>query len=230
MLDVSAVSAVATLGDPVRRSLFETVRRSPGALTREQAAASVGISRKLAAFHLEKLVAVGLLALEPETEEGSRSRRVGRRPKLYRAAEPGVQVSIPPRHPVLLAEVLLGAVTQTRPPEDPVVTALRIGNERGRALGEKESPPRSRRMGPERALRLVRSLLERLGYLVVQSGTGPVQLHSCPFLPLSATAPEVVCRLHHAYVSGLVEGLDVISVKATLAPGAGGCCIELGPT
>src|SRR4051794_1510584 len=70
MLDVSAVSAVAALSDPIRRALFEAIRRAPDALTREQAAAAVGISRKLAAFHLEKLVAVGLLALDTAAEEG----------------------------------------------------------------------------------------------------------------------------------------------------------------
>lgn len=229
VLDVSAVCAVATLSDPVRRALFETARRAPAALTREEAAAAVGISGKLAAFHLDKLVAVGLLELGTPAEEDGRPRRVGRRPKLYRAAEPGVQVSIPPRRPLLLAELLLATVTRTRPGEDPLVTAMRIGHERGHAVGEKEAPPRSRRMGPERALTLVRSLLERLGYLALQSGTGPVQFHSCPFHPLSTAAPEVVCRLHHAYVSGLIEGLDLGSVQATLAPGSGGCCVEVRP-
>jgi hypothetical protein len=38
-----------------------------------------------------------------------------------------------------------------------------------------------------------------------------------------------MCRLHHAYVSGIIEGRDPTSVQATLAPGSGGCCVELGP-
>jgi predicted ArsR family transcriptional regulator len=228
MLEVSAVSAVATLRDPVRRAIFESVRRAPVASTREDAAAAVGISRKLAAFHLDKLVAVGLLEETLAAGEG-RPRRVGRRPKLYRAAETGVQVSIPPRRPLLLAEMLLAALTRTDPREDPLETAIRTGRERGRAVGEKEALPRSRLMGAERALTLLRSLLERLGYLPVQSGTGAVQFHSCPFHPLAATAPDVVCRLHHAYVAGVIEGLDLLSVQATLAPGSGGCCVEVGP-
>jgi len=229
ILDASAVTAVATLSDPVRRALFETVRRAPAASTREQAAAAVGISRKLAAFHLDKLVAVGLLELHSPSPEAVRPRHVGRRPKLYRVAEPGVQVSIPPRRTLLLAELLLAAVTRTRSGEDPAVTAMRIGHERGRAVGEKEAPARSRRMGPERALTLVRLLLERLGYVPLHSGTGPVQFRSCPFDPLSVAAPDVVCRLHHAYVSGIIEGLQLTSVHATLVPGSAGCCVELGP-
>jgi predicted ArsR family transcriptional regulator len=227
---VAAVSAVAVLNDPVRRALFDAVRRAPAALTREDAAAAVGISRKLAAFHLDKLVEVGLLRLDSSPEAAAARRgRVGRRPKCYRPAEAGVQVSIPPRRTNLLAELLLEAISTTRSTEDAIAAALRVARRRGRAVGEPERPQRSRRMGAERALALLRSLLDRLDYEPTQAGTGPVQFRSCPFHPMSTDSPEVVCRIHHAYVSGVVEGLDLASVEATLAPGSDGCCVELRP-
>lgn len=56
-----AMAALAVLGDESRRRLLEFVRRARRPVTREEASAAVGISRKLAAFHLDKLVASGLL-------------------------------------------------------------------------------------------------------------------------------------------------------------------------
>src|SRR5215218_1846854 len=78
--DPAVVASVAVLADGVRRSLFDFVRRAPGAVTREQAASAVGISRNLAAFHLDKLVNAGLLV----THTGAVvTGRVGRRPVHY---------------------------------------------------------------------------------------------------------------------------------------------------
>jgi predicted ArsR family transcriptional regulator len=49
------------LADRTRRALYEHVRRARDhGVTREQAAAALGISRALAAFHLDKLVAAVL--------------------------------------------------------------------------------------------------------------------------------------------------------------------------
>lgn len=72
------------------------------------AAASVGISRKLAAFHLDRLVAAGLLNADYANLTGLR--RVSRVPKVYEPAAVDVQLSIPQREHGLLADILLEAV------------------------------------------------------------------------------------------------------------------------
>src|SRR4051794_4597364 len=74
----AAIATIAALDDQVRARLYATVRAAGGPVTREQAAAEVGISRKLAAFHLEKLVDAGLLDSGPDIRI---PRRVGRAPK-----------------------------------------------------------------------------------------------------------------------------------------------------
>jgi predicted ArsR family transcriptional regulator len=58
------VAGAATLNDPVRRSLYRFVVSSAEAVSREQAAAAVGIQRSLAAFHLDKLAEAGFLDVE----------------------------------------------------------------------------------------------------------------------------------------------------------------------
>jgi predicted ArsR family transcriptional regulator len=221
--DPAAVDAVACLADPVRRSLFDAVVREPAALTREQAAAAVGVSRRLAAFHLDKLVTAGLL--EVGTAPAG---RVGRRPRVYRPASGDVTVSIPQRRPQLLARLLLAALAEQHSGEDGPAAALRVSRARGRAVGADErSRLRPGRLGAERALTLLRALLERLGYEPTAQPGDRLGFATCPFHPLAADAPELVCGIHHAYVSGLVDGLEAAALETHLRPGTGGCCVEV---
>src|SRR5919107_522654 len=82
------MAALALLADELRQRLYRFVAAQPGPVTRDQAAAAVGISRKLAAFHLDKLTAAGLL--ETTTPDpASRRPGPGRAPKAYRPATAG---------------------------------------------------------------------------------------------------------------------------------------------
>src|SRR3954470_17350952 len=85
-MDRAALAAIAALDDDVRRALYEHVRAAGVPVTREGAANAVGISRKLAAFHLDKLVELGVLrsGFGPASE-----RRGGRGPRLLQAAREG---------------------------------------------------------------------------------------------------------------------------------------------
>src|SRR5919107_1815803 len=56
-----ALTAVAALSDTLQRRMYEFIRSARRPVGREEAAATVGISRKHAAFHLDTLVEVGLL-------------------------------------------------------------------------------------------------------------------------------------------------------------------------
>ena len=47
------VAGVASLNDPIRRSLYLFVTNSAELVSREQAAAAVGVQKGLAAFHLD---------------------------------------------------------------------------------------------------------------------------------------------------------------------------------
>jgi predicted ArsR family transcriptional regulator len=224
--DPAAVQAVAALRDPVRRSLFDAV--TAGApMTREEASDRAGISRRLAAFHLDKLVAAGLLAVETAPTAG----RVGRRPRVYRRADGDVHVSIPARRPQLLARLLVHALSDQRRGEDGAAAARRVSHASGREVGASERGRlRPGRLGAERALTLLRTLLEGLGYEPTAAEAGRLGFVACPFHPLSADSPELVCGMHHAYVTGLLEGLEGVeatTLEASLEPGTDGCCVEV---
>ena len=226
------VAAVAALGDESRRRMYEVIRGAVRPVTRDQAAAAVGISRKLAAFHLDKLVEVGLL--DVEVAGPAVVRRVGRRPKVYRASEAPVRVSIPSRCPDLLVEILVEALdtAEDEAPDDGsrsrTARVAAVARRRGRELGAAERDrTRPGRLGVERALTAVGTLLTALGFEPRRERPSELSLRNCPFHPHAAAAPQLVCALNHALISGLLDGLQADTVTATLAPRAGECCVRL---
>lgn len=227
VMDRLAVAAIAALDDEVRGALYAFAREAGAPITRESAAEAVGISRKLAAFHLDKMVAAGLLTARIEAVG---TRRVGRAPKVYEPAATDIAVHVPPRQPQLLAEVLVEAVLTERADERAAQAVLRVARERGVTVGADERVRlRPGRVGAERAMTLVSTVLERHGFEPCRAAGG-VRLRNCPFHPLAAAAPELVCGLNQAFVSGVLDGLHADSaVDAVLAPRADACCVELHP-
>jgi predicted ArsR family transcriptional regulator len=227
-MDRAAVAAVAALADDVRRALYEHVRAAGQPVTREDAATAVGISRKLAAFHLDKLVELGVLrsGFGPAT-----GRSVGRAPRRSEPAADDIAVRVPERSPELLASILVEAVSTERDDERAEDAVLRVARERGVALGAAErARVRGGRVGAERALATSADLLARHGFEPFREDDS-VRLRSCPFHPMSGMAPTLVCGMNQAYLAGVVEGLDADDrVTAELAPRPGQCCVELSAT
>ncbi|HLU72124.1 MAG TPA: helix-turn-helix domain-containing protein [Nonomuraea sp.] len=224
-----ARAAVAVLGDDLRRRMYDFIRRSGRPVTRDEAAESVGISRKLAAFHLDKLVAVGLLSAG--YGRPGEPRPVGRAPKVYQPTGLDVRVSIPPREHELLAAILLEAVRDQHADETAREAALRTAEEHGRALGAAERDrARPGRLGAERALTCAARVLERYGFEPVRVAPDLLRLRNCPFHPLAAQDPGLVCAINHALLAGFLHGLDAPAAEAVLAPRPGACCVELRGT
>ena len=221
-----AIRAVAALDDDLRRRMYAYCRRAGHPVTRDEAAAHVGISRKLAAFHLDKLVAAGLLRAYYAQVGGIR--RVGRAPKVYEPTNEPVRISIPQRHHELLAELLLEAVLEERFDESATASALRVARKRGEGVGaEERATARLGRLGAERALTIAEAVLARHGFEPHREGPVSLRLRNCPFHPLAAKAPEPVCGINHAFVTGLLAGLGALTVQAVLAPTPGECCVRL---
>jgi predicted ArsR family transcriptional regulator len=227
-----AVRAVALLGDEVRHRLYDFIRAARGPVTREQAAAATGISRKLAAFHLDKLVEAGLLQASYATADrgapGAAAAHAGRPPKLYQPSSQDLQVSIPPRQHDELASTLIDAVLTQAPRETAQQAAQRVARQRGQTLGTAaREQARPGRLGAERALALAGVALQRWGFEPDRAAPGCLRLRNCPYHPLSAGAPELVCGMNHAFLAGFLHGLEAFTVRAVLAPKAGECCVEL---
>jgi predicted ArsR family transcriptional regulator len=220
-----AWEALELLADRTRRALYECVRRARGGVTREKAAAALGISRGLAAFHLDKLVDAGLLSAAYEAPE---RRGRGRAPKVYRVTTEGeIDLSLPGRRYDLMGEILAAAI-DARPDAGPAAAAPRdaallAAYRRGRVEADAE-----RRSGGGRLERL----LERLGFEPdrVREAPEALRLRNCPFQRLAARHTELVCGLNQAFITGILHGLGMTALEAELAPTPGSCCVRVAPT
>ncbi|WP_432004117.1 helix-turn-helix transcriptional regulator [Streptomyces sioyaensis] len=225
-LDAASLTSLAVLGDDLRRRMFAFVQHARRPVTREEIADSLGISRKLAAFHLDKLVAAGLLHTHYESATGIR--KVGRRPKVYEPVAGTIAVSIPERRYEVLAGLLIEAVATEAEGESARAAALRVARQHGVALGATErARVRPGRLGAERGLSLAAETLEEFGYEPDRSAPTVLRLRNCPFHSLAAQAPELVCGLNQAFLAGYLQGLGSDKTTAILAPRPGSCCVEL---
>jgi predicted ArsR family transcriptional regulator len=226
-MDRAAVAAIAALDDDARRALYEYVRAAAMPVTREAAADAVGISRNLAAFHLDKLVELGVLR---SRFDGPRARRVGRAPLVYEPGDADIAVRVPERSPDLLAEILVEAVTDQRGGERAEQVAMRVARVRGSTVGaDARTRTRPGRIGVERAAALAHQVLADQGFEPYREGTA-VRLRNCPFHPLAAREPEFVCGINCEYLTGVIEGIGAVGrITAQLSPRAGECCVEIRP-
>src|SRR5690606_4759597 len=86
------------------------VARSPEPVSRDQAAAAVGVQRGLAAFHLDKLAAEGLLDVEYRRLTGRTGPGAGRPAKLYRRSDRQIDLTLPPRGYDIAARLMAQAI------------------------------------------------------------------------------------------------------------------------
>ncbi len=222
----AAIRAVAVLDDESRRAMYSFIRAMHRPVTREEAASSTGISRRLAGFHLDKLVDAGLLVVR--NQPAPPVRKVGRRPKVYEPTVDEVSVTIPGRQHRLLAEILLDAVLDERNDETARQAALRAAGRHGAVVGDSvHTQLRPGRLGLERALTTAASVLDGLGFEPTRESADCVRLRNCPFHPLAAKAPDLVCEVNRAFLAGLLDGLHATTVRADLRPREGDCCVEL---
>ncbi|WP_033388779.1 helix-turn-helix transcriptional regulator [Kibdelosporangium aridum] len=213
------IKAVAALDDDLRWRMYTFIRAERRPVTRDEAAASVGISRKLAAFHLDKLVDAGLLKAGYQA-----AGKVGRAPKVYEPTDVDIRVAIPQRQHDVLAEILLDAVVA----KDVSDEAVKAAAQRGENLGTNErDKAKLGRLGAERALTVAEGVLTRYGFEPAREGPTCLRLRNCPFHPLAAKAPDLVCAINQAFLNGLLDGLEAPSVRAVLEPAPGECCVRL---
>jgi len=219
--------AVAALVDPVRRALYDYVRRQDHPVTREEAADAQAISRNLTAFHLDKLVDADLLRARYEAP-ADQPRGRGRTPKVYEPADDGVNLTIPPRQYALAGEILADAVAND--PTNAGDVARRHAFDHGRRISQ-NGPVHARpdTAGAARQLAAAQTALADLGF-EPRTHEGQVSLRNCPFHALAIRQPELICGLNVAFISGLLAGLGCSDLTAQLRRRAGACCVVInGP-
>jgi predicted ArsR family transcriptional regulator len=221
------LSAIGSLQDPVRRSLYRYVVSQPGEVSREEAAAGVGIQRQLAAFHLDKLVDAGLLDTTYRRLSGRTGPGAGRPAKLYRRSSSEHSVSLPPRHYDLAAELLASAVEEAG--DRPARAALTdVARRFGRRLGGELRSHLGSRASRERRLTALADSLDGYGYQPRREGSA-VRLTNCPFHAWAEGHRDLVCGMNMSLINGVVEGMEAKDLVPCLDPRPGECCVTVRP-
>jgi predicted ArsR family transcriptional regulator len=222
----AALDRLVSLCEPARRELYFFVTDRGGWVSRDEAAAAVGLRRGLVAHHLDRLADDGLLEVEYRRLTGRSGPGAGRPAKLYRRADVELSLSLPPRNPSLVGSLLAEAVSRSGSDADRVrARLLDVAREAGIALG---GDGRAATGAGERRDRFL-EILGRYGYAPVAT-PGELSLGNCPYEPLADRDRDLVCSMNLALLEGVVSGARLRGVSCRLrVPVAGGCCVHVGP-
>jgi predicted ArsR family transcriptional regulator len=221
------IAGVASLAEPQRRALYRFVVDRGDAVSKDEAAAALGVARSVATFHLDRLVADGLLTAEYRRLTGRQGPGAGRPAKLYRRAEREVSVSLPARQYDLAAELLAAAVDEATHTGTPVAEVLtRVAADRGRELGERAQAEAGKRPSRRARLDAALAVLDEQGY-EPRRRDREVVLTNCPFHALVDAQRELVCGMNLDLLCGMAEAVGDDVLAARLAPSEGNCCVRL---
>ena len=221
------IAGVASLAEPQRRALYRFVVNKGGPVSKDDAAAALGVARSVAAFHLERLVADGLLTTEFRRLSGRQGPGAGRPAKLYRRAEREMSVSLPARHYDLAAALLAAAVNEAMQSKTPVgKTLTRIAAARGHELGERARRDAGTRPSRRTLISAALRVLAEQGYEPRQHGN-EIVLANCPFHALVDEQRDLVCGMNRDFLGGMADAMGEDVLAARLAPSDGHCCVRL---
>jgi predicted ArsR family transcriptional regulator len=209
---------VRALGEPTRRAVYLAVESARRPMSRLEVADSLQISRRLAAFHLDKLTEEGLLDVHyarPADRPGGPG--AGRSAKWYRLSSVEFDLTIPPRRSDIAARVLALTVEQLGPDGPHHEALLEQARSCGVALSRAQDAGCS-----------VTDQLGRLGYQPEHRSDDVIELRNCPFHQIVTVARDTACTLNHALLAAYLSEQHNPR-QAVLEPAENRCCVLLRP-
>ena len=229
-------AGIGALADPTRRALYEYVAGAGEPVGREQAATALGLAVSTAGFHLEKLVAEGLLETEHRRLTGRTGPGAGRPTKLYRRSPEQFEVTLPQRRYDLVGEILAAAFDRAATGADPDVALAESARTEGLDLGRQARAAGSP-ADPGALARVLASQGYEPRHVPPDPAPGDVpadssraaclELANCPFDSLARRHTALVCGLNRHYVQGVVDGLGAEDTQAHLDPAPDRCCVTV---
>lgn len=201
----------ATRAGVSRLRILQLLRQSPDELGVQDLAERVGLHANTVRFHLDRLVAEGLVLrhVQDRTEPG--------RPRLAFTAAARPDAQRDQRSYRLLAEILASFVAGAVP--DPAAAATEAGRTWGHYLSERPAP--YRRTSEEDAVPELLRILNEVGFapeLSQDDAHGTVLLRHCPFLEVAEAHREVVCSVHLGLMQGALAEMRAPITADRLEP------------
>ena len=214
------------LCEPARRDLYFYVAARGKWVSRSEAAEALDLRRGLVAHHLDRLADDGLLEVDYRRLTGRSGPGAGRPAKLYRRADQLFELTVPPRNPALVGQLLADAIGRAGRQAGPVRRALfAAARDAGMAAAR---GVRTGRSADARRQALV-DVLAAYGY-APYAADGELSLANCPYEPLASGQRDVVCSTNLALVEGAASAIGLRTAACSLrSPTAGGCCVHVAP-
>jgi predicted ArsR family transcriptional regulator len=218
------LARLSAFGEAQRRALYAVVARERRGISRDEAAAAVGISRPLAAYHLDRLVDDGLLEVRFERRTGRSGPGAGRPAKVYQRSAVAVELSVPTRDYRFIAELLANAVE--RAASGTAQSALKdVANEAGALSVANVSTAESDNQID--GLTDLRRTLDERGYEPYDND-GELRLRNCPYYRLAEDHRDLVCTANLDFIGGMAEHLGLgEAIRMRLDPKPGECCVSI---
>lgn len=226
------IAAVAALDQPLRRDLYRLLANASGWITRDAAAAALGIPRSVAAFHLDKLADAGAAEIRFQRLGGRTGPGAGRPSKLYRQARHEVAASVPDRQYDLAGSLLAAAIAESEATGAPVAECVQsVARAAGREIGQaRRDEHHDGAIAASDPLTAIASVLAPHGYEPVNGSNDEIALANCPFHRLAQEQRELVCGMNLDFVDGVLEGAGLgDEFVARLDPAPGYCCVRIAP-
>jgi predicted ArsR family transcriptional regulator len=217
--------AASLLTSPVRRHIVDALAHAGSlGLTAAALAQEVGLHVTTVRFHVDQLIAGGLVEAEERRAGGA-----GRPRKFYMLA-PGSLDDVDPQTEIdslrLLSGLLAQTLTQGASGETvtPAEAGRRWATEHVTAeVGAAPADTPGRWLGK---LAQMIDVLQEWGYtpeLKTSDGgrTAEIMLAHCPFLELARANPAVVCGIHRGLIAGSLEQLGEMATRVSLEPFVG---------
>ncbi len=218
---IDSIDAIAALGVPTRRRLYEYVVSREEPVGRDEAAAALAIGRPLVAFHLDRLARAGLLEVAYRRLSGREGPGAGRPAKLYRRAATAVEISLPARRYALAAGLFATALER----------AGRAGSDQQRGVLLDAARAAGDQLGRGRAT--LAEALDAGGFEpapAAPEGPGQViRLRNCPFGELLSEHRELTCSMNRAFLEGVLAGTGERGWTAGPESEPGFCCVAFRP-
>ncbi|KMS92544.1 helix-turn-helix transcriptional regulator [Streptomyces sp. NRRL WC-3725] len=210
---------MTTRESPRRREVLDVLRTAPAPLGVAEAAERMGLHPNTVRFHLDALVADGLVERRTVAPTGPG------RPRTVHTVRPGMDRG-GHRDYRLLARMLLSRWAAADPAE-----ARAEAKETGRAWGRflVDPLPPYEPATSERSVAALLDLLDGLGFAPQPEGEGAanaesgrtperIRLRHCPFLELAEEQGGLVCPLHLGLMQGALAELGASLTATALEP------------
>ncbi len=231
--ETDRLAAIASLGEPTRRAVYDHLVAVGDWVSRDQSADATGLGRGTAAHHLDRLAADGLVEVDFQRLSGRTGPGAGRPAKLYRRARRDFDVSLPPRDYELAGALLAEAADRSTTEGIEIGRALdEVARAEGHKLAE-QVRARLRTVAPGAGMagrrQVVLDVLEEHGFEPRPGDDGTVFLTNCPFHRLARQHTQLICGMNLGLLGAAIGAVGETGLDARLEPEDGRCCVTLRP-